>query len=236
MKTHHLQAQKIMTKITRFRFRRDKMGTKIPLDKDVFKEMNNKKAWALGLLTADGSFNKARPYEFTIYSTDYSMLKYFRKVFGTKKKIYDHKTERLGDKKVGRLILSSPEIIKDLKRLNAHGTKEERNPFPLVPDKYKWSFVKGLYDGDGNFYKGSISIAGKKKLIKYVYYWICQRINKYPNKIYQSSSSDKTYYFQISKTDAEKVLKLMDKNTGGTYNSPKYKKWKEYHMKVEKGA
>jgi len=198
------------------------------LNENVFEKWDDPQAWALGLLTADGSFNKARPNEFVLYNTDYELLKAYRNVFNANKDIYNHKTNRIGNKTGYRLSLSNPKIMERLKALNAVGIKGVRNPFPLVPDNYKWSFIKGVFDGDGNFYKGTVSIAGRKEFIKYIYYWICQEIDKQPNKIYQSHSSKKTYSFQISKNDSIKVFKKIDNATKETFDSDKYNSWKNF--------
>lgn len=204
------------------------MKYKEPLKENVFARFDDDTAWALGLITADGSYNISRPNELTLYNTDYELIEKFRKIFNTNKKIYEHKTNRIGNKKVWRLNLSSEQMMKDLKALNAYGNKEERNPFPLVPDIFKWAFIKGLYDGDGNFYKGTTSIAGKKDIIKFVYYWICQQIDKSPNKIYQSSSSDSTFSFQISKRDSKLVWNELLKDCAVVYDSKKVKKVIDY--------
>lgn len=195
-------------------------------NENIFNNWSKKNSWLLGLITADGTFNRNNV---TLYNTDKEMLKEFKKILGTQNKISEHITNRLGNKKVWRTGVSSENFIKDLKALNAHGDKDQRNPFPLVPDIYKWSFIKGLFDGDGNIYKGIISIAGRMPMIKFVYYWICQQIDKKPNKIYQSSNSDKTYYFQISPGDAIEVVDYIRLNAEGTYNSKKIKEVLDYY-------
>lgn len=195
------------------------------MNHDVFEHWNHRNSWALGLLIADGSFGKnARPHEFKLYSTNFSLLSAFRDVFETNKKITFTKNAkgRLGKKPVGYFVLSSPKIISFLKSINAHGPKEERNPFEQIPDEYKWSFVKGLFDGDGNFYKGQLSISGREHLITEVYFWICGEIGKEPNKVHRSTSSEKTFYFTFSKSDTMKIYNMFEEKSPGTYISEKY--------------
>lgn len=198
----------------------------------VFDEWTRRNCWALGLLTADGTFGKkARPNQFNIYSTEISMLEAVKKVFESDKRIYINQgvKGRLGKKPVGQLAMSNPTIAKFLKSINAWGDKDERNPFPNVPDQFKWSFIKGLFDGDGNCYKGHFSIAGRLHLIEEVYNWICNQIEKTPNKIYTTTSSSRTVYFQLSKGDAEKVLRKIEQHSPDTYNSEKYNVLRNIH-------
>jgi hypothetical protein len=114
-------------------------------------------------------------------------------------------------------------------RINVIGDKDLRNPFGFVPEEYKWSFIKGLFDGDGNVYKGMVSIAGRYPLISEVYTWICSQINKEPNKIYNSTGTSKTVYFQLSKKDAYLVYYKIKKHSHGTYDSYKFKKWESFY-------
>jgi len=199
----------------------------IKLNENIFDEWTNRNVWLIGFITADGSFNKGN--NITIYNSEKQLVKEFKDIFQSQNEITESKSERLGNKQIWRTAISSNKIANFMKSINAYGNKNKRNPFPLIPDKYKWSFIKGLFDGDGNIYKGTFSIAGRETLIKYVYYWICQQIEKFPNKVYQSNASNKTYYFQIAPGDAIEVCELMQKNTLGTINSKKFIKLKNYY-------
>ena len=200
------------------------------IDEDVFGDWTYKNSWVLGFMTADGSYSESKPKEFVVYNTDLELIKNFRDVFKTRKKIYDIKNEtRIGNKPVYRLQIWNEKIINFLKSINACGNKDERNPFPIIPDQYKWSFIKGLFDGDGNIYKGTFSIAGRKELIKFVYYWMCHQINKFPNKIYTHSATDITKYFQFCPSDSNKIFELIEENSNETYDSQKYLRWKKFY-------
>ncbi|MED5050614.1 LAGLIDADG family homing endonuclease [Anoxybacillus rupiensis] len=208
---------------------RNSLAAKI--NENTFDNWTYKNSWILGLMTSDGTFGKrSHPTQFGIYSTDLELLEAVKSVFESDKKIFVNEgvKGRKGKKPVGLLALSHPRIANFLKEIKAWGNKEQRNPFPNIPDEYKWSFVKGLFDGDGNFYRGMISIAGRRHLIEQVYEWICKQINKKPNKLYKSSSTNVTVYFQLCKGDSEKVYRLMEKYSLGTYNSTKYKKMQAY--------
>lgn len=200
------------------------------LNENLFDNWTYQNSWLIGLITADGSFDKRG--DIILYNTNKNLLKEFKKIMETRNKINtSQKGDRYGSKKVWRLAVNSDKLIKFFKSINGYGIKQQRNPFPLIPDKYKWSFIKGLFDGDGNFYKGTMSIAGRKQLIKVVYYWICRQINKFPNKIYQSTISDKTYYFQLHKSDTVKVAAQIEENTNKTFNSEKYLKLIDFYEK-----
>ena len=223
-------ADKLGRSCNAIRSQRYKRGIElIKLNRKLYKTWTNKNVWALGLLTADGSFNKkTKRNSFGVYNTDLNLVKEFKNIFGTKNKITEVKSDRLGEKKVWRIFMSSKYLINFFKKINAYGKKDVRNPLDSIPDEFKWAFIKGLFDGDGNIYNGTFSIAGREELIKHVYFWICSQINKKPNKIYTSTNSNKTKYFQIAPSDSINVLKLISKHTKGTYNSGKFKKWRNY--------
>lgn len=197
------------------------------LNENIFDEWTHENCWILGLLTADGSIgSNSRPHEFKLYSTDYDLVKAVKDVFESEKQIYSTSNTkgRLGKKTVYYLMLSSPKICKFFKEVKVYGDKDNRNPFQYIPDKYKWSFIKGLLDGDGNVYKNKMSIAGRADLITDVYYWICKKLNRDPNKIYQSTSSEKTVYFLLSESDSHKALRFFEELSPNTYKSQKYHK------------
>jgi hypothetical protein len=198
----------------------------------TFENWSEQNAWALGLLTSDGSYGtNTRPQEFKLYSTDLDTLENFKKVFGSDKDIFVSKTAkgRIGKKPVGAIILSSPIIISFLKEINAHGPKNTRNPFSSVPDEYKWAYVKGLYDGDGNIYKGRLSIAGQQQHVTEVYHWLCGQMSKKPNKVYQSSNTEKTFYFQFGAVDTVFIYYKIKRFAENTYDSSKFLKWKSFY-------
>lgn len=209
---------------------RNKLASNI--NHETFNKWTYKNAWALGLVTADGSSgNKHKPRQFVLYSTELEILEAVKDVFESDKKVFVNQgvKGRLGKKPVGTLAISSPVISDFLKSINAWGNKDERNPFPYVPDEYKWSFIKGVFDGDGNVYKGHFAIAGREHMIQEIYDWICKQIDKGPNKLYKSTGTNKTVYFQMAKSDSERVYHLMEKHSEGTYNSEKYKKLQAFY-------
>ena len=223
-------ARELNRSIASIRSKRYKDNIKlIKFNEDLFEKLDNKNSWLLGLITADGTF---KGNNVTLYNSEKGLLQEFKAIFETDNKINNHVADRFGDKKVWRLGVSGEKVIDDLKSLNAYGNKNKRNPFPIIPDQYKWAFIKGLFDGDGNFYKGSFSIAGREELIKFVYYWMCHQIKKQPNKIYTHSTNKITKYFQFSPKDADKIFELIEQNSQGTYNSEKYMKWKRYYDKA----
>lgn len=236
LKSHGLTSEEYDTLYPDFprydSYARRRMGTKTNVNHNLFKELDYKSSWLLGLLTADGSFGgKTHPNLFQIYSTEKGLIDEFQSMTGTLRKITERQglKGQLGKKIVYQLQANSVTVIERMKELNAWGDKDTRNPFANIPDQYKWSFIKGLFDGDGNCYKGHFSIAGRKQLTTEVYHWICKQLEKEPNKLYQSTASKKTIYFQMGKKDAGKVLIFMEEHAKGTYNSEKYNKLKNLH-------
>lgn len=194
----------------------------------VYNQWTVENAWALGLITSDGGFNPSRPHEFTLSSIDLKMVTAFKDVFKSSKIPAEHKAKgRLGKNPVYRITLSSPTITGFLKTINCYGKKDVRNPFNYVPDKFKWAFIKGLFDGDGNATGGRLQIAGREELVTQVYQWLCVQIYKEPNNIYTASSSPNTKYFVFGEKDSSVLLNLFEEHANGTFDSDKFNKWKE---------
>lgn len=209
-----------------------KNSRKYTVNDNAFDQWSIETAWLVGLLTADGSVGqRQKPRNIVIYSTDREMLDEAQEIFGSNRPytLQPKGNGHLGKKDVYQLVVSSVRLTEQLKLINCYGPKDMRNPFKIVPDKYKWSFIKGLFDGDGNFYKGTFSIAGREKLIKEVYEWICNEINREPNKLYKSTGTDKTVYFQFSKSDSHLIYHQIAHNAEETYDSEKFLKWAGYY-------
>ena len=57
-----------------------------------------------------------------------------------------------------RLRWRSKKMLEDLKKLKATGLKESRTTYKIVPEAYKWDFLRGMFDADGNNYKGRLQM------------------------------------------------------------------------------
>ena len=89
-------AQELDRTIHSVRNKRYRLGIELnKLNENIFDKWSNKNSWALGLITADGSFNKSRPKEVTIYNSEKEMIEFYRDIFGSEKKIYEHKTKKV---------------------------------------------------------------------------------------------------------------------------------------------
>lgn len=200
------------------------------IDDHVFMKWDIYNSWALGVLTADGGFSpKARPNEFSLYNTDYDLLVAYRDVFRSEKRVeLVRKAKKANHNDLFAVRLSSKTIAEFLKDINGFGNKHERNPFRYVPEPYKWSFIKGMFDGDGCIYKGKFKMAGKIDLITEMNEWITKAIGKERiNKVTKNDSKGDTMCFSFGKSDSRKIFELMHEATLGTYESKKYLKFKE---------
>lgn len=108
------------------------------------------KAYWLGLLFADGNVYKRsdRPNGYRIQlklkEEDSYLIDRFRETLECHINV---RHEEDG----ARLIFTNKEMGKDLIDLGCVPRKSLVVKFPNIPDKYKWSFVRGYFDGNGSF-------------------------------------------------------------------------------------
>lgn len=119
---------------------------------NYFRSINNeKKAWVLGLIYADGSINQKCSLQVSQSVENDHVLKIiadelnYPGEFTRAEKSHTTKMQSV-------LTVSRCEIQKDLLRLGMTTNKEIdlRFPFLLIDKKYYWAFLSGLYNGDGS--------------------------------------------------------------------------------------
>lgn len=145
---------------------------KYSLDEYFFSNPSDSMFYILGFITADGNVT-GNQLRFDLAQKDKCVLYFIKtslKATSPIKKIYRRNNWYV------QFAFSSSRIVSDLYRYNVFPSKTGKERLPVIPKQYFWSYMRGLFDGDGCVYTGQNTIrtkicsASKKFLeeIKYV--------------------------------------------------------------------
>jgi len=116
---------------------------KYKVNDDFFKVWSHDMAYILGFWWADGWISKNR-FCLIQHKKDKYILEKIMNIIGYDGKLYNNKYNNCYT-----LEISSSEIIKDIKKLGGLENKSLTIKFPEIPIKYRYDFIRGLFDGDG---------------------------------------------------------------------------------------
>ena len=135
-------------------------------DKILDFEWNSKIAYAVGLITTDGSLSKDGRH-IVLVSTDYQILENFQKCLNFDTKITNKLPGIWSKKKVYKVQFSNVNFYRWLMTIGLMPNKTTVISSLKIPDKYFRDFLRGHLDGDGDV----ITYLDKynKKSEKYVY-------------------------------------------------------------------
>ena len=119
-------------------------------------------AYFLGLLAADGNVCKNR-CDLMLKYQDRAILSSLRKALEAQHPI---KMAIRGGRTYVRFGITSPQIVAALRKYHIGPAKSLRLRWPSrLPCKLNWSFLRGLWDGDGHVGKDRMSLCGSKYII-----------------------------------------------------------------------
>jgi hypothetical protein len=123
---------------------------------NYFKKINEKSAYILGFIFADGSINiKNQCLKITLNIKDKELLKTIKKEMEYTGNIYTYKNKSSKNSNKYydnvELRITSKEILKDLLNFNISNNKSKIITFPknTILNRYKIDFIRGYFDGDG---------------------------------------------------------------------------------------
>lgn len=161
---------------------RGKYVKPVVLNEDYFEKIDNeRKAYWLGMLLADGSIIKKSDNSYRIKLElkveDKYIIEEFTKDIESDLKVRDYKYEYKDRKAKHNAMLSvaSTKMAHDLSRYGIVPKKTlKNNSIPNIPDEYLHHFIRGYFDGDGgitlikpkdqNIHRAKISFCADKKL------------------------------------------------------------------------
>lgn len=115
---------------------------KYSVNDDFFKTWSHDMAYILGFWWADGWISKNRFSVSQKESRSY-ILRKILKIMKSKAKIHKNKNNCC------HFSITSGEIIQDILNLGGTSHKSLNSVYPIIPNKYFPSFVRGYFDGDG---------------------------------------------------------------------------------------
>lgn len=110
---------------------------------------NAKIAYAIGLLTTDGSLSKDGRH-IVLVSTDYSLLENFRKCLPFETKISNKLPSEFSKKKIYKIQFSNVQFYKWLMKIGLYPNKTYSIGILDISPKFFRDFLRGHLDGDGD--------------------------------------------------------------------------------------
>ena len=134
-------------KMCGYKAKNSRGGEKYTINKNYFKSIDTEnKAYWLGYLWADGCISKySIIMELQVADKDHLEL-FLKEIYGD---IHPELKEKDGCVVAN---ISCMEMVDDLKNIG-FGTKDKRVNIPTIPSELYRHFVRGYYDGDGDFFK-----------------------------------------------------------------------------------
>lgn len=139
---------------------------KYSVNNKFFKEKSGDMYYILGLWWADGCISGNR-FHLCFQRSDEYILKNIGIAMGSNYPIYRYKNSSM-------LLISSKEIVADIKEIGGTERKSLTCIFPNIPEKFLADFVRGAWDGDGCIWKHKKSylssiVSGSKTFIDGLY-------------------------------------------------------------------
>lgn len=183
--------------------------SKYSIDINYFKDMDtSEKNYWYGFLWADGSVYKNN-FEFTLQKRDTYILEEFKKAIASTHLIKSHCKYN-----TNRFCISSMGLIRDLKKLNITERKSYSDLTPLVNEEFFFSFLMGIFDGDGTVSSGSGALVITTSYA--IAYWLKYRIENIFDiscKIYAISGSIACRFSIHRQADSLLIYAQMYKNS-----------------------
>ena len=212
----------------------NKNSRKRAIDLNFFKSIDShNKAYLLGLLVSDGSVdNTGLGFQFT--SKDIELISDFKEILQSEHKIcevnsYDDRTKKTYMRYT--IHICSKDIVDDLRILGVENNKSFDCPMPNIDDKYFWSFLRGLFDGDG-----SVTDYGDGRVrIKFIFSspimnYIKNKLTEEglsDNKVQSISTDENGFEVQSIKYNSFKDVKFLNDKM---YENSEYKLHRKYQI------
>jgi len=141
-------------------------------DNNIFTTINDTSAYMLGMIWADGNIYYPKDNRKTIVditNTDKQIMQEMHTILTPNKKLYSYQPKK--GKKYYSIKTRDPDITHSLESLGLIPNKSLKAIWPKIKfDQYLWSFIRGVFDGDGCVFNNKvsghsylhISITGKK--------------------------------------------------------------------------
>ncbi len=182
----------------------------------MFETMTYEKAYFLGFFSADGC-NEGRSLKMELQDRDEYILRYFNTLFVVDgyNTLYKSRSRVIecsdGDHYYSHLRIYGVQLCRELTSLGLPKNKTHTIQLPDVPDEFMPSYLRGVFDGDGNIRERrknlEIEITSASESFLYdLMTWIATHTDISFKTI---SKHDSTYRIQFYSQDTIKLCKLM---------------------------
>lgn len=205
-------------------------------DENYFENINTKdKSYFLGLLYADGGISHNRMSITLQKQDDYILNSFFKKLNCVGNIGFRYSKIKGFENEYTTFGVSSKKIISDLKIMGCSESKSFKIRFPHnLDNKLFWSFLRGVFDGDGNFYYRKSHNKTNWSIISNLSF--CQDIKlqllKYGivSQIYQNKNKNKNIaeVRVHAHLDIKKIFHYMYEDCDDLYLTRKYDKFIEF--------
>lgn len=178
------------------------------MNEKFFNQINsNNVAYWIGFIAADGTISVSKnKLGFGLSSKDKVQLEKFKITINNENVITERNTLCTNGKYYPSCYLNiySKQIVSDLLKYGIEERKSYKDIdfLSYIPDEYKFSFICGLFDGDGWFCNTekskSFGICGSEKNIKSVASFLKNSFNWDKLEPHKDSTSKSTFYLQTS--------------------------------------
>ncbi len=206
-----------------------KFSTIYSINSDFFKYWNNKMAYILGYIFADGSVRiRKSGMELSIKSKDFEILDEMNIKMRSNYPISKEST-KTGE--IFRLSIYRNKIVKDLIDLGVIPRKTLIMTLPDISEKFIFHFIRGYFDGDGHvrINRNCLDIiftSGNESFLKE----LKSRLEDLGIKSSITSPTKHSFYnLRISRENRENFVKNLYKNHAGLYLQRKKAVFNEFY-------
>jgi len=196
---------------------------RLNINKDFFKDIDQeKKAYLLGFIFADGSISKSKYYlALALAEKDKEIIDLLQEsIYPDKQPTLSYRTikNKKGlSKRYVKLSISSKEICTDLINLGCFPNKTLKVRFPKIRKNLYRHFIRGYFDGDGTITfarnRPFVNIIGNIEFLKPIQNILKQEIAIKKKKIFRSSKKNKLCVLALSSVnDVYKMYNYMYEN------------------------
>lgn len=197
------------------------MGVKYSVDELFFEKWNDRMAYVLGYIYADGNLEdsyRIRGKYLRVTSIDYDRVESIQILMKSAHTIILEKLRERGKQRF-LLRIGNKNIFDSLIRMGVTPRKSLTMLFPSVPRHHLGAFVRGYFDGDGcahiDMLHGkpkrllSIFTSGSKKFLEDLHESLRDEIGLTGNGLYKHGSAIGTYQLRYSTRDSLRLFMLM---------------------------
>lgn len=205
------------------------LSNKKPINESYFENIDShEKAYWLGWLFSDGYMNE-KTYKICLklHEKDVEILNAFKKCLDTEKEFYRCRNKRARDSKRGKagswagytyeFAFTNKKMVSDLKQFGMKQAKSLILDYPIIHDKYFYSFLCGYILGDGCIY---VKFKEPKHKTRFVVYFLgaknlvkktLDRLNKDGFNFAVKLAKGCKYTYRATIANKTKILELLNK-------------------------